>query len=160
MAYYSLVIRKALMMFSSKDKYRYLYGSDGQIATDELVDKLWNLYPQHYDALGCTRQELKDHVRGKTCFDCSAFINYVTSADKDYYSGSLWAACKKRTTPRDGVAGSLLYKPGHVGLDIGYGLCLEFVSEFKDFQLNYIVGRGFSGSGELPWVDYGGSSPD
>lgn len=158
--YYSLVIRKALQMFSDKDKYAYMYGSDGEVMTDARVDYLWNRYSAHYEALGCTRQQLKDHVRGKKCFDCSSFINYVTSAGKDYYSATLWECCRVRTTPRDGVAGSLLYKPGHVALDVGYGLCLEFVNEFKDFQLNLILGRGFTGSGELPWVIYSGSSSD
>lgn len=158
--YYSLVVRKALVMFSEKDKYRYMYGSDGEIMTDERVDQLWNRYPEHYNKIGCTRDALKAHVRGKRCYDCSSFINYVTEADKDYYSATLWSHCSKKTTPRDGVAGSLLYKPGHVALDIGYGLCLEFVNEFKDFQLNYITGRGFSGSGELDWVSYIGASAD
>lgn len=158
--YYSLVLRKALIMFSDRDKYCYMYGANGEVMTDARVDQLWNTYPQHYNKIGCTREALKDHVRGKRCFDCSSFINYVTGADKDYYSATLWANCSKKTTPREGVAGSLLYKPGHVGLDIGYGLCLEFVNEFKDFQLNYITGRGFTGSGELKWVEYAGASPD
>lgn len=158
--YYSLVIRKALMMFNDRDQYRYVYGANGEVMTDRRLDELWDRYSYHFDALGCTRQALKDHVRGKKCFDCSSFINYVTEADKDYYSASLWASCEKRTTPRAGVAGSLLYKPGHVGLDIGYGLCLEFVGEFKDMQMNYITGRGFDGSGELSWVSYAGASPD
>lgn len=158
--YYSLAIRKALIMYSDRDKYRYMFGADGEIMTDERVDYLWDRYSYHYDALGCTRQALKEYVRGKRCFDCSSFINYVTGADKDYYSATLWAHCSHKTTPRAGVAGSLLYKPGHVALDIGYGLCLEFVNEFKDFQLNYITGRGFDGSGQLEWLEYAGASPD
>lgn len=158
--YYSLAIRKALMMFNDREKYRYMFGANGEVMTDARVDQLWDTYSYHYNTIGCTRQALKDYVRGKKCFDCSSFINYVTEADKDYYSGSLWASCKTRTTPRAGVAGSLLYKPGHVGLDIGYGLCLEFVNEFKDFQMNYITGRGFEGSGELPWIEYYGSTAD
>lgn len=158
--YYSLVIRKALLMFNDRDRYAYMYGSDGEVMSDNRVDYLWDKYPAHYNSLGCTRQTLKDHVRGKKCFDCSSFINYVTEADKDYYSATLWQHCTVKTTPRAGVAGSLLYKPGHVALDIGYGLCLEFVNEFKDFQMNYITGRGFEGSGELEWVSYIGSSAD
>lgn len=134
----------------------YLYGGDGRRATDAYIRSLAALYPAHYK--GIDLDKLVRHAKGAMAFDCSQLIVAFTNAPSDMSSGTLLGRCKERTTPAEGVEGSLLWKPGHVALDIGKGYCLEMVNEFKDLQVNKISGRGFMVSGRLPWVDYTGAS--
>lgn len=141
----------------------YLYGADGEKATDELVDRLMRNYPTHYaDVLkrkGKTAQELKDHVRGHFAYDCSGLVCAITSSPWDMSSAGLYGQTKDhRTTPVNGPEASLLWKPGHVGLDIGTGYLVEMVGEFDDLRVSRIRSRDFESSGRLPWIDYTGAT--
>ena len=134
----------------------YLYGGDGRVITDAYVRQLAATYPAHFQ--GIDLDALVRHARGAHALDCSQLIVGLTDAPGDMSSGTLFSKCTYKTTPEKGVEGSLLWKPGHVALDIGKGYCLEMVNEFRDLQVNKISGRGFSRSGRLPWVDYTGAS--
>ncbi len=136
----------------------YLYGGDGRIATEAYIAALMASYPNHFRSAGYTLDELVKHLKGVHVLDCSQLIVSLTDAPRDMSSGTLLAQCTERTTPEDGVEGSLLWKPGHVALDIGRGFCLEMVGEMRDLQINRIAGRGFTTSARLPWVDYTGAS--
>ena len=75
---WNIVNQHALRIYANRDRDAYLYGANGEVGSDALVDRLWAAYPSHFKAAvtdkGYTRQQLKDHVRGKICLDCSAFI--------------------------------------------------------------------------------------
>lgn len=134
----------------------YLYGGDGRIITEAYIRQLASYYPSHFQ--GIDLDALSRHARLAHALDCSQLIVGLTDAPGDMSSGTLIAKCTYTTTPEKGVEGSLLWKPGHVGLDMGKGYCLEMVGEFRDLQINKISGRGFTRSGRLPWVDYTGAS--
>ena len=165
---WNICCQNALMIYANREKYAYLYGANGEVGSDALVDKLWNLYNGHFAmsviAKGYTKQQLKDHVRGKICLDCSSFGCLVTQNDttditklgvtNDYNSTMLHDMCKVRRTPKEGTAGSILWKQGHVALDVGYGLCVDFGNEFLDCRLYQLADGKFTDSGELPYVDY------
>lgn len=140
----------------------YLYGANFEKADDALVDRLVQTYPVHYKTVleqkGKTLQQLKDHVRGRFAADCSGFICAITEAPVDMSSAGLWKRTLVRTTPVEGPEASLLYKEGHVGLDIGTGYLVEMTAEFEDLRVTKIRSRDFTGSGRLPWIDYNGAT--
>ena len=143
--------------------YCYIYGGNGEVMTEKRVRALVKRYAKpHFDDLfkrtGKTVDDLVQYCDGKRGLDCSGFICLVTGAQQDLNSYGLINACKMRVQPSAGVAGSVLFKPGHVALDLGAGMCAEFVEEFKDMQINRIAERGFTISGQLPWIDYRGAS--
>lgn len=160
------VCNAAMRIFANRDKYAYLYGANGETGSDALVDRLWAAYPAHFKQYvtdkGYTKQQLKDHVRGRICLDCSAFICYITQVEDfnrlrvvtDYNSTGLRQQFAVTRTPVTGTAGSVLWKPGHVALDVGYGMCIDFGCEFRDCRCYPLEEGGFTESGELNFVDY------
>ena len=151
------VIKNALKMLVHADRYAYLFGCDGQIGTDALVDKQVALYPDHFR--GMDIKALKDYVRGKWCYDCSGAVHTWFGAP-DMYSGALINACTNVSSNlKAGVAGSVLYKNGHVGLDIGYGYFVHFPAEFRSIEIGKISEFGkWEKTGRLTkYCDYNGA---
>lgn len=143
--------------------YAYLYGGDGRKATAAYVRSLVKQYgPAHYNALfertGKTVEDLIAHVKGKNVFDCSQVVLYVTEHDTDMTSTGLINQCKVQMSPKDGLAGSLLWKPGHVGIDLGGGRVFDMPGEFEDLRETKMYEAQWQKSGQLPWVNYAGSS--
>lgn len=171
---WSRVCKDALLIYANRDKFAYLYGANGEKPNNvteatRLVNRLWNLYPAHFQSAvidaGHTKKELIYHIIGRQCFDCSAFICAVTQSDypnlavtHDYNSTGLINQCKVVTTPVKGVAGSVLHRQGHVSLDCGYGICVDFGLEFLDCRMYASNTANFTKAGQLPWVDYTGSN--
>lgn len=154
------VIRTGLDFYRGGD-VRYLYGSNGETGSDALVDKLWKEYPEHFKKFvldnGHTKQELKDHVRGHICFDCSSFVSRCAGLTWHMTSGVLRQHFAVTRDIKSGTWGSCVWKEGHVGIDF-FGYVLECRIEFEDLQMNYLSARDFTHSGELDMVDYTGTS--
>lgn len=78
------------------------------------------------------------------------------------YSGAQWDKCTVRSTNlANGPAGSLLYKPSYVALDIGYGYFLHFPSEGHSCELGRIKENTvpWTGTGMLTgYIDYTGAT--
>ena len=171
---WSRVCKDALLVYAHRDNYAYLYGANGEKPANvteatKLVNSLWNMYPSHFQQTvinaGHTKKELIYHIVGRQCFDCSSFICAVTQSDypnlkvaRDYNSSGLIGQCKIITTPAKGYAGSVLWKNGHVAIDVGYGICVDFGYEFADCRQYATPEGNFQKSGQLPWVDYTGSN--
>lgn len=143
--------------------YCYIYGGDGTIMTEKKIRALVKKYGKvHFDEMfkrtGKTVDDLVAHCVDKYGLDCSEFVCRVTGAPHDMNSAALIAACDLVTYPAAGVAGSVVWKNGHVGLDLGAGIVAEFCEEFTDIKMGLLKDRGFVKSGQLPWVDYRGAS--
>lgn len=170
------VVKQARYIYINRDKFAYLYGANGERPNtreeaEMLVSTLWNMYPTHFNksviGAGHTKEELINHIIGKKCFDCSAFICAVTEDEehnftdivvqRDYNSTSLRNLFNKTTPLSQGVAGSVLWKNGHVALDTGNGIAIDFANEFIDVRAYHLTDMNFTVSGQLPWVDYTGS---
>lgn len=152
------VIKNAMTMLAHANEYAYLYGCDGETGTDALVDKQVKLYPEHFK--GMDIPALKNYVRGKKCYDCSGAVHTWFGAP-DMNSTTLINSCKNvRTDLVAGVAGSVLWKSGHVGLDIGYGYFVHFPAEFRTIELAKISEYGnWTKTGQLTgYCDYTGAS--
>ena len=114
------VVKEALQMLVNKDRYAYFYGAKGEKLTVDVMEALWNSSPDYFKKF---TKEQKDaffsYSLGKVGYDCSGFIGKITGCNT--YSGAIWSRCDYKTTPALCVGGSILWKPGHVGLDIGIG---------------------------------------
>lgn len=150
-------IKKALEVLQHKDQYAYFMGAKGEVLTDARMDLLMNVYKDYFSKYtAAEKQDIKNWSRGKIGFDCSGFVGYCIGDHS--YSGSQIDHCKKKTTIlANGVAGSVLWKPGHVGLDIGYGFFLHFPVEKQSCTLGRIREYNWQLSGESSYVNYTGA---
>lgn len=162
----------AVRVYGDREHWRYIYGGNGELlatrsAAENFVRRMWAQYPAHFKQTvtdtGHTIEQLIDHVTGCRVADCSGLVCLLTqginpNAPKTPYdmaSGSLYSVCTDITTPRKGVCGGMLWRSGHVGIDVGGGFEVEASNEFVDLRLLKISDTKFSKSGRLPWVDYG-----
>lgn len=151
------VIKEALKMYVHRDQYAYLYGTDGETGSDALVEKMVAAYPSHFS--GVDISALKDDVRGKTCFDCSGWLHTLFGAPDCSSSGCINDCSYTTNDLVSGVAGSVLWKQGHVGLDIGYGFCLDIPTEFATIRLQKISEYNWTKSGRWEkYCDYDGAT--
>lgn len=172
-------VRDARLIYLHRDKFAYLYGANGEKPTTyaeakALVDSLWAAYPSHFQqyviSAGKTKNQLIYHIIGKICYDCSSFVCAVTQSEgsiynlkvqKDYNSTMLKQAFSKQTSLAEGYWGSVLWKQGHVGMDVGNGLAIDFAAEFVDCREYRFIDADsptkFACSGQVPWVDYSGA---
>ena len=155
------VIKDALSIHLHKDKYAYFYGAKGQVLTDSVMEAFWQAEPAYFKRYSAAQKKaIFDYSRGKIGYDCSGFVGAVTGCMM--YSGAQWDKCTARSTNlANGPAGSLLYKPGHVALDIGYGYYLHFPSEMHSCELGRIKENTvpWTGTGMLTgYIDYTGST--
>lgn len=142
-------IKKALEILEYKENYAYFFGAKGQVMTDEVMEYLWEAYPNHFSKFTASdKKRIFNYTRGKIGFDCSGFVGHCVG--DMVYSGALIEHCDHiAPSLAEGVAGSILYKPGHVGLDIGYGFFLHFPGEGRTCELGRIR------EGYIPWTKSG-----
>ena len=169
------VVRDARLIFLNRDKFAYLYGANGEKPETyeeaaKLVNAMWGAYPSHFKSSvtskGHTKEELIQHIVGKRCYDCSSFVCAVTQCEgnydelvvkTDYNTAMLRDKFSKVTTTAEGNWGAIVWKSGHVGVDVGNGLVVDFGNEFYDcreYRMSDPDSTKFTLSGELPWVDY------
>lgn len=155
------VIKDALYYLVHKDEYAYFYGAKGQVLTNEMMDYLIASEPNYWKRYSSdTIQKIKSFSFMKTGFDCSGYIGQVTGCRA--WSGSIWERCThKSTNLYSGPAASILWKPAHVALDMGYGYFLHFPSELHSCEIGRISENAnfFQGTGMLKtFINYEGAT--
>lgn len=153
-------LKKALAIYLHRDDYAYFYGAKhGVVLTDGVMDSLIAAEPGFWSKYNNAQiRAFKDYARGKKGYDCSGFVSDITGLND--WSGGLWErAYDKNTDIYQGVACSLLWLPGHVGIDIGLGYSLSFDAQggtcnLRRHKENTIK---WAGCGKLPGVDYTGA---
>lgn len=167
---WSHVRRDALLAYADRNSIAYLYGANGETGSSDLVNRLWNMYPDHFaqyvTSKGYTKEQLIAHVNGKRCYDCSSFICAIVQGNiypnltitSDMNSTTLRAHFAVTRSVTEATAGSILWKNGHVGIDIGSGLAIDCACEFVDLRLQANSAAGFVEGGELDCIDYTGTS--
>lgn len=154
------VIKEALEMFLHSTNYAYFYGAKGVILTDITMNYLWNAEPAYFSKYDeAMKKRIFNYSRGKIGFDCSGFVGKLV---KDMtWSGGIWEHCyDKKTNLYLGDAGSIVYKPGHIGIDIGYGYYLHMPSELHSVELGRFLENtvDWRGCGKHDNVDYTGAN--
>ena len=153
------VIKRALQMFAHREWYAYLYGTDGQTCDDVLVDRMVKKYPGHF--VNRDIEAIKAYSRGKVVFDCSGFIHSIFGAP-DFNSSGIIQTCDNVSEDlAAGPEGSVLYKPGHIGIDIGHGCFIDIAGELDTFRLKVIREYDWKKTGTWNrYCDYNGSTND
>ena len=155
-----------------RDSYAYFYGAKGVVLTDATMEALWKAEPAYFAKYNAQQKaQIFRNSRGKVGYDCSGFVGWVCTGDHQYSTGQI-NNCKLVTTPALGVAGSILYttfggRGRHIGLDIGYGWCLDMGYESTDaivasgndsVRLTRIGETAWEKSGQTRVLDYTGAS--
>lgn len=163
-------IKNGLRAYTQRDRYAYFYGAKGQTLTDAAMNALWNAEPGYFSRYSAAEKaQIFNNSRGKMGYDCSGFTGWICTGDKQYSTGQIGNCSKIVQDTAKGVAGSLLYKNStgrHIGLDIGYGYCLDIAAESTDanvasgnasIRLRKISEGGWEKSGQSKLIDYAGA---
>lgn len=172
MELFTHAIQRGLEAYRNRDRYAYFYGAKGQVLTDATMAALIAAEPGYFAKYSAAEiEQIKRNSRGKIGYDCSGFTGWVCTGDRQWSTGQI-NNCSVVTTPRDGVAGSLLYttfggKGRHIGLDIGVGYALDTGYESTDavvaannhsIRLTRISETAWEKSGRSRLLDYTGAT--
>lgn len=116
-------VRGLIEFCKSKVGTPYVYGAKGEILTESRLQVLKKQNPGMYTTTYTAKAR---QFIGRHCTDCSGLIswytgtirgsyNYHDTADERVPIGSL----------NESMAGWALWKPGHIGIYIGGGYCIE-----------------------------------
>ena len=147
------VIQNALDMLASRDTIAYLYGGDGSICTETYWKRWIARYPNRIPE--AEQEKIHDFTIGKRVYDCSQLVITCCGAP-DMTSKRIIDMCNPVTEDlAAGVEGSILWKPGHVGIDIGYGYAIDIPTEGQTVRIRPISVGGWKKSGQLwTYVNY------
>lgn len=151
------MIKKALNMYVHRNRYAYFYGAKGEVLTEATMDYLIRCYPSHFARYDKKQlEQIKAYSAGKIGYDCSGFITAVS--DVAGSSSMQFSACHDITDNlASGPAGSFLYRPGHIGLDIGYGAFLHCPSEGRTIEMGIIREYVWEQTGQSNYINMEGS---
>lgn len=148
------ICQKAFKLYNERENIAYFYGAKGEVLTDEVMDYLIQAEPDHFKRYSATElKKIKNFSRGKIGYDCSGFVSVCVGV-KGWSSASLWDKTKNRGTIAEVKAGSLLYRKGHIGIDIGYGQCMQIGIEGDTITIVPNTSLGFTAGGEWYNANY------
>ena len=142
----------------------YWYGTFGNKATKDLLERKTAQYPQHYQR---ERMEKYNQQLGFRVHDCvglikgclwSESINSVPvyNASQDVSANSMLKKCKQRgrmyTMPE--IPGVLVFMPGHVGIYCGDGKVIEARGFHYGVVETKLEERPWENWGKCPWIKY------
>lgn len=150
-------IKKALYMYWKRDQYAYFYGAKGETLTESAMDYFIRTYPDHFKRYTAAQlKDIKAWSAGKIGYDCSGFTGACIGSWKN--STGQFADCVEVSDNLAmGPAGSLLWRPGHISLDIGYGYFLHMPTEGRTIELSKISAYGWEKTGKSILINYEGS---
>ena len=172
MELFTHAIQRGLEAYRNRQIFAYFYGAKGQILTYAVMQQLIAAEAAYFAKY--TPEEIQQILRNslnKKGYDCSGFTGWICTGDRQYSTGQI-SNCSLITTPRDGVAGSLLYttwggRGRHIGYDIGYGYALDMGYESTDaviragndsIRLTRISETAWEKSGRSRLLDYTGAT--
>ena len=175
---WSHMINRALWIYTQRANVTYCLGCAGEVAgRDKVVENNFRYYytsskePEWHERIGASipgwypGMPVDDAWNGwlsvnggKMCFDCSGFICWCMGYEGIHkYSSWDFAKMPKNESLSAGVAGSAVWRNGHVGLDIGYGATLSIGSYGGSINLRMIGDEPWVSSHRIDGVDYTGA---
>ena len=138
------MVEKFLEIAKSKIGCGYVYGSQGQIMTQTLLNSLIKTFGKsHYEFTDSQGAVRADKWIGKQSFDCSGLVVWilqqigVLKANQDYTAAGLYNSLCEPVTKDKLVPGDLVFiRPAngvinHVGIFIGNGKTIEAIGTRK-----------------------------
>ena len=150
-----MILRRAYNLYLNRDNICYFYGAKGQVMTDAAMDALIKAEPEYFAQYSEDEiKKIRKYSKGKIGYDCSGFVGACVGVME--WSGALWSHCVNKTTVKQCKAGSILYRKGHVGIDLGYGMAMDVPKEMHSIEIfrNSPSDRKFTGAGEYYLYDY------
>lgn len=147
-------VSKALAVTGCK----YWYACSGEKPTAALLDQKIKQFPGMWTAARIFKARTEvgkgDHV-----FDCIGLVRYASDMTKD--RDALYTNANKLSTLSPGGAmntlpelpGLLLFCPGHVGISLGGGQCVECWG-FQHVAVHPLRFQKWTRWGRCPWVEY------
>ena len=168
---WSAAVDRAIAAFRS-GQYVYLYGAKDVLLTSaEQIQQYFRQEPAYFSRYSDTeKQEIIRNSLGKRAADCSGFVGWVCTGDKQYSIGQI-NNCSRYNSLQTGPTGSIIFTTWggtgrHIGLDVGNGLCMHIGWESTDrairegragIQFEPIANRAWERSGQSNCVDYSGA---
>lgn len=146
----------------------YVYGTFGQKCTIALLDDRAKAYPDNNLAGGDMRI-VGEKWLGKRVMDCSGMVKYYLMSDGygkdpkynvDVDCGINYENCTERGSINSipDIPGILVFLPGHVGVYIGGGYCIESQGTLYGVKKTKLAGRGWTTWGKSKFIKYSASS--
>lgn len=129
----------------------YVYGVNGKIVTEELIQTKARQYPAMYTE---NYKRLCRSWIGKMAYDCSAIIDTFVGVDK---SADGWLAEAKEKGPistMPNVPGTLVHSSKHIGVYIGNGEVVEARGVIYGVVITKLAGRAWRNWSKCPLIDY------
>lgn len=148
------IVKRALNWYQNREDVAYWMGAKGETLTMRRMQELVSAYSDYFSKYTPERlAELMAWSKGKIGFDCSGLVS-VCAGLKGLSSWTLWDKTVNRTTVRNCKAGSFLWRPGHIGIDIGYGYFIDIAAEGQTVRLLPNSKGTFTNGGEYTGADY------
>lgn len=143
----------------------YAWGGMMQICTDNLINRLSTMYPDKYTQQ--RKNRLQQSAKKSYLCDCVGLIKAYYfgginvpkySVSKDVSTSGMFSLAKTKgkinTLPE--TKGVILYMPGHVGVYVGNGYCIECTyGVYGDGVVKTsIINRGWTDWFYCPFIDY------
>ena len=141
----------------------YWWGTFGQVATENLLQRLRRQYPRHYPD---SRMNRYRQGIGKRVFDCNGLVKGFLWTQPDgsirYDPSTDWNAngtlerCREKgtisTIPE--IPGVLVFFPGHVGVYVGGGMVIEARGFKHGTVKRRLVDGAWTHWGKHPLISY------
>lgn len=101
----------------------YVYGAKGEVLTQAILDRLARENPGTYTS--AYKAKAAKYI-GQRCTDCSGLISWYTGVLRGSYNYHDTAVERVGIDHlNESMVGWALWKPGHIGVYIGDGWCIE-----------------------------------
>lgn len=142
-------------LYFGRDMIAYWMGAKGELLTRKRMQELVDAYPDYFKKYDDDRlEELMRWSEGKIGYDCSGLVCAAFGTPYQMSSWTLREKMVKTSGVKDCKAGSILWFPGHVEIDLGWGATGGIRSEGKTIEINDNGAAGFKLGGELEGYDY------
>lgn len=139
----------------------YMYGNNGWIITQWLIDTTARAYPAQYrdtqtdiNKYGMTKRQYLATKIGKPGYDCSSITDIYTGTDR---SANGWLAAGVRSGTIDTMPdtpGLTVHYNGHMGIYIGNGDVIEARGTFYGIVQTRLSDRPWRSWAQVPGISY------
>ena len=135
----------------------YMYGVNGKVITEALIQAKKAQYPSNYadsqydiNKWGMTKiQKLRSEI-GQVAYDCSSITDCFTGLDKSANGWISYCSTKGPISTIPEIVGLIVHSDGHMGVYIGGGYVIEARGTFYGVVKTRLSDR--------PWVNWGQST--
>ena len=142
-------------LYFGRDKIAYWLGAKGDLLTYAKMRELVAANPDYFSRYDKdTLERLMAWSANKIGYDCSGLVCACFGTPYEMSSWTLREHMSAVYPVKECKAGSILWKPGHVEIDLGFGATGGIRSEGKTIEINDNGTAGFEIGGEYEGADY------